>query len=72
MVLVDYGTPNAAAYVGSVNLSTGSMNNNRELGIIVREPAIMETLYSLFMNTDWPATAADDKTLCSQKCQSCK
>lgn len=40
------------AYVGSVNLSKQSMDENRELGIILTEPNSIVTLYSTF-EKDW-------------------
>lgn len=43
-----------AAYLGSVNLTTNSMDNNRELGVIVREKAIVSKLLK-FSRADWKA-----------------
>ncbi|MBO9542501.1 hypothetical protein J7643_18080 [bacterium] len=43
-----------AAYVGSINLTTNSLNNNRELGVIVRERAIVNRLVT-FSSADWKA-----------------
>jgi phosphatidylserine/phosphatidylglycerophosphate/cardiolipin synthase-like enzyme len=43
-----------AAYLGSVNLTTNSLNNNRELGVIVREKAIVSKLVK-FSTADWKA-----------------
>ena len=48
LLLVD----NLRAYVGSVNFSTQSMDQNRELGIIVSEEDVIETLTETFGN-DW-------------------
>lgn len=48
MIMVD----STKAYIGSVNLSTQSLDENRELGIIVTEPGILQTIYSTFQN-DW-------------------
>ncbi|MNL80459.1 cardiolipin synthetase [compost metagenome] len=44
----------AAAYVGSINLTTNSLNNNRELGVIVRERSIVNRLVT-FSSADWKA-----------------
>lgn len=44
-----------AAYLGSVNLTTNSMDNNRELGVIVREAAIVKRLVKV-ANQDWGAS----------------
>ncbi|HOK05400.1 MAG TPA: phospholipase D-like domain-containing protein [bacterium] len=52
MVLVDYGTSNAKAFVGSENFSSTSLDKNRELGIIVNKTDILNRLHSVF-ETDW-------------------
>jgi len=65
MVLVDYGLPGARAYIGSVNLSPGSMDYNRELGIIVDEPEILDTLNAQF-SADWPTTHPDPSQDCTE------
>lgn len=48
MILVD----NKKAYVGSINLSTQSMDENRELGIMITERESIETLNTTF-EEDW-------------------
>src|SRR4029078_12504036 len=40
------------AYVGSVNLSTQSMDRNRELGIIISQTQALQKLSQTF-NSDW-------------------
>jgi len=52
MVLADYSTPNAQAYIGSENFSCVSLNENRECGIIVRESAILDRLNATY-TSDW-------------------
>ena len=52
MALADYGTPNAQAYIGSENFSCVSLNKNRECGIIVSEPAILDRLNTTYAS-DW-------------------
>ena len=57
MILVDYNHPitvpaTAAAYIGSINFSTTSLDKNRETGIIIKEQPIMASLYKTFMS-DW-------------------
>jgi len=42
------------AYVGSVNLTAGSLDKNRELGILVSQPDILGRLNEIF-NRDWLA-----------------
>jgi cardiolipin synthase A/B len=48
IILVD----NKKAYVGSINFSTQSMDSNRELGIIVSQNDLIESLQNTF-NSDW-------------------
>lgn len=43
---------NARAFVGSENLSTASLDFNRELGILITDPKIVQTLAGTFAN-DW-------------------
>ncbi len=40
------------AYVGSINISSNSFDNNRELGVLFSDPTIIATLNSTFQN-DW-------------------
>lgn len=42
-----------AAYVGSINFSTNSLDENRELGLILQEPEVMSTLRKTW-DIDWP------------------
>lgn len=52
MILVDFGTNNARAFVGSENFSSTSLDKNRELGILVSESDILTRLHSTF-EADW-------------------
>jgi phosphatidylserine/phosphatidylglycerophosphate/cardiolipin synthase-like enzyme len=52
MALADYGTPHAQAYIGSENFSCTSLDKNRECGIIVSEPAILNRLNATY-TSDW-------------------
>jgi cardiolipin synthase A/B len=45
------------AFVGSENISTYSLDKNRELGILIQNASILSTLQSTF-NTDWSASKA--------------
>jgi len=58
MILVDYNTSSAEAFIGSENLSSTSLDENRELGIIVKDPEILERLHKVF-EIDWPHCAFD-------------
>jgi cardiolipin synthase len=44
VILVDYGTPHAAVFAGSENFSDISLEKNRELGLIVTDPAILSSI----------------------------
>lgn len=44
----------ALAYVGSVNLTTNSMDNNREIGLLTRTPQALKALGAT-MEKDWAA-----------------
>jgi phosphatidylserine/phosphatidylglycerophosphate/cardiolipin synthase-like enzyme len=52
MILADLGKPTARAYIGSANLGCVSLNDNRECGIIVAEPAILQRLETIYQS-DW-------------------
>lgn len=52
MVLADYGTPEQVAFIGSENLAPVSLDQNRELGILVTEKPILDRLESIF-SQDW-------------------
>jgi cardiolipin synthase A/B len=52
MILADYGTPDQIAYIGSENFGSVSLDKNRELGILIVEPAILERVESVF-SKDW-------------------
>ena len=52
VVVADFGTPSAAAFVGSENFSCESLNDNRECGILVDETSILERIESTFQS-DW-------------------
>jgi phosphatidylserine/phosphatidylglycerophosphate/cardiolipin synthase-like enzyme len=66
MILADTGQPAARAYIGSENLSCVSLGENRECGILVSDPAILQRIESTY-NADWAhptvVTAADKTPL---------
>ena len=49
MILADTGHPEQAAYLGSANLTTASLDNNRELGVIINNPRILTKLHQTFL-----------------------
>jgi cardiolipin synthase A/B len=69
MMLVDYGTSNARAYVGSENFSCVSLDDNRECGIIVTESAILDRLHATY-GADWgkPSVAVTPDSTPIQAC----
>jgi cardiolipin synthase A/B len=58
MVLADAGQTAEAAYVGSENFSSTSLDHNRELGIIVTEKDILDRLENEF-EVDWAQSRND-------------
>jgi len=52
MILADFGQATAKAYIGSENFSCVSLGDNRECGILVTEPAILQRLESIYAS-DW-------------------
>jgi cardiolipin synthase A/B len=66
MILADLGQAAAKAYIGSENFSCVSLGDNRECGILVSEPAILQRIESTY-NADWQphsvATTPDSSPL---------
>jgi len=50
VILADYGTSGVAAYFGSINFSTASMVENRELGMYVTDAATQQTLHNTLVS----------------------
>jgi phosphatidylserine/phosphatidylglycerophosphate/cardiolipin synthase-like enzyme len=44
LLAIDTGTPSARAFVGSENLSNASLLRDRELGIVLLEPALVSAI----------------------------
>lgn len=51
-IVADHGTSSAKAFVGSENFSDNSLNNNRELGLIVGDSGVVNGVENTF-NTDF-------------------
>ncbi|ARF82312.1 phosphatidylserine/phosphatidylglycerophosphate/cardiolipin synthase family protein [Kitasatospora aureofaciens] len=47
-VVADYGTSTAKVFAGSENFSDNSLNNNRELGLIVSDSGVLNAIESTF------------------------
>jgi hypothetical protein len=44
-IVADYGLPDENLYLGSINFSTTSMQDNRELGLSLADPAILTSVH---------------------------
>ena len=59
MVEADYGTKNAAMFIGSENMTTNSLTRNRELGLVISNHAALAAMVKTFAGdysngTHWP------------------
>jgi phosphatidylserine/phosphatidylglycerophosphate/cardiolipin synthase-like enzyme len=52
VIVADGSSAGARAFVGSENFSAGSLDNNRELGIMISDPEIIKSLMKTFV-ADW-------------------
>jgi cardiolipin synthase len=50
VVLADYGSPDAQLFIGSQNFSNASLTENRELGLIVSDAAIMTSMAGILIS----------------------
>ncbi|HEX4789190.1 MAG TPA: phospholipase D-like domain-containing protein [Actinospica sp.] len=57
-IVADYGTATAKVFLGSENFSSNSLNNNRELGLIVSDAGLLSGTESAF-NADFDKTAGN-------------
>ena len=48
VIEADYGTGHARIFIGSENFSSTSLNRNRELGLIISDPAVMSAMARTF------------------------
>jgi cardiolipin synthase len=48
VIEADYGTSHAKVFIGSENFSSTSLNDNRELGLIISNQAVMSAIASTF------------------------
>ncbi len=48
VIEADYGTPRARIFIGSENFSGTSLNDNRELGLIISDHSVMSAIASTF------------------------
>ena len=56
-IVADYGTSTAKVFLGSENLSDNSLNDNRELGLIINDPNVLSGVESTFV-ADFNKTAS--------------
>ena len=57
VILADYGTSAQYAYVGSINISTASLTEDRELGMYVYDPTVLSGLNTTLTSDYNGATA---------------
>lgn len=67
VILADYGSPDAQVFIGSENFSSASLTENRELGLIISNVAIMASIYSTLTSdftggTPWSGSKANFST----------
>ena len=70
VILADYGSPDAQVFIGSENFSSASLTENRELGLITSNAAIMASIYSTLTSdftggTPWSGSKAHFSVLAS-------
>ena len=61
-VVVDYGLSDAKVFLGSENMTANSLNDNRELGLIVTDTGILNGVEAAF-NADFGGTASGTVTV---------
>ncbi len=63
-IIADFGTATAKIFLGSENFSDNSLNDNRELGLIITDPGVINGVESTF-NADFNQTASGGVTVTS-------
>jgi hypothetical protein len=63
-IIADYGTSAQKAFAGSENLTSNSLNDNRELGLITSDSGVVDGLESTF-NGDFTGSAAGKVSIIS-------
>jgi PLD-like domain/Putative Ig domain len=63
-IVADYGTATAKVFLGSENFSDNSLNHNRELGLIINDPGVLNGVESTF-NADFGQTSSGSVTVAS-------
>jgi hypothetical protein len=61
-IIADYGTSTAKIFLGSENFSSNSLSNNRELGLIISDPGVMNGVEAAF-SADFNQTASGGVTV---------
>jgi cardiolipin synthase len=56
VILADYGAPNASVFVGSENFSDASLEENRELELVVADPRILSSIHGTLTQDFFGAT----------------
>jgi PLD-like domain/Putative Ig domain len=63
-IIADYGTSDQKAFVGSENLTSNSLNDNRELGLITTDSGVVDGLESTF-DADFTGSSAGKVSIIS-------
>ena len=63
VILADYGSADAQVFIGSENFSKASLTENRELGLIIFDPALMQSIEGALSGdfnggVPWPGSVA--------------
>ncbi len=61
-IIADFGTATAKIFLGSENFSDNSLNDNRELGLIITDPGVMNGVESTF-NADFAGVPSTGGTV---------
>jgi phosphatidylserine/phosphatidylglycerophosphate/cardiolipin synthase-like enzyme len=61
VIEADYGKSDAKVFIGSQNFSNTSLNENRELGLVISDQTILSSIAKTFASdfkngTPWPGT----------------
>ncbi len=64
VILADYGSAAAQVFIGSENFSTASLTRNRELGLTISDPAVLQSIYGTLASdfaggTPWPGSTSN-------------
>ena len=64
-IVADFGFPTAKVFAGSENFSANSLNDNRELGMIITDPGVMDGIETTFTDDFNGVTSTGSVTVAS-------